>query len=298
MMKYGLAGALLLSTGLGAFAADLPQAPRAPVYVPPPPPLWVGPFVGIHAGGSWGDPGNNIGGKGLYCVGNSCNEKEYGGDFGFVTGGKSDNSGFGAGVQIGYNMQTSPDFLIGGVVDFTWLDRSSSRAAVGPTVPIAGGWVENTYYQDSFKHNWLATARVRAGFVMDNLLIYATGGLAMGGLESSSSSTTTWTPPGNATLVAGSGSGSSDSVAFGWTVGAGIEFRLSPNWSLYGEYLYYSLRDSYSVTFNTNPACCSGVAASQTYRVRADGDGHLVKVGLNYSFWSEPAYIAPVIARY
>ena len=54
-MKKILLSATALSLALtaSAFAADLPSR-KAPVYVPPPPPLtWNGFYAGLNIGGGW-----------------------------------------------------------------------------------------------------------------------------------------------------------------------------------------------------------------------------------------------------
>jgi outer membrane immunogenic protein len=207
-----------------------------------------------------------------------------------VSGAGGDSNSFAGGVQIGYNHQISPDLVFGGIVDFVWMKRSGnssySQSSTLTTGPSAG-WQETRTFADEFKQNWLGTARLRFGLTFDRFWLYGTGGVAFGSLKSSASSITYWTSPGMTpvTSIAASGSGSTDSTAWGWTLGVGGEYKITPNLSLMGEYLYYSLNKSYDVTVTTNPLV-TGSSASATYRVKAQGDGHLLKLGLNYAFWT------------
>lgn len=289
---------LVVATSLCANAADLPMRPT-PVYIPPPPPpMWTGPFVGIFGGGSFGDdPGNSTGDKVLVCVTSGCNSRptDYGwfGGPGATSSSSKTKSSFAGGAQIGYNFQVNQNFLFGGVLDFTWLKRSGSRYAESGIAAFNNG-SEQSFYYDRFKQNWLGTARLKAGFVADNLLIYATGGLAFGHLKSSAGSETYWYTAGPTETLVASGYGSSSSTAVGWTAGAGLEYRMAPNWSLFAEYLYYSLHDRYNVTVTPTPGQ-TGATGSHTYRVKADGSGHLVKLGLNYLFWTPPPPPPPVV---
>ncbi|MFN3890616.1 MAG: outer membrane protein [Beijerinckiaceae bacterium] len=295
MKKTAVASGLLLASMMTAFAADLPTR-SAPVYVPPPPPppMWTGPYAGLFGGGVFDNGGgNSISGKSIYCYGGFCDGFQNGNsNFGYVRGGASSDNSFAFGGQIGYNYQIEQNFLIGGVVDFTWLNRSGSRS-YSPTPVTVGIETASIYYSDTFAQDWLATARVRAGVTLDNLLIYATGGLAWGNLDSKSTvySSSINTSQQEQLLYSGYGSGSS--TAFGWAAGAGLEWRFAPNWTLFAEYLYYSLEDSYNVRV-TGP-----FVNDATYRVNVDGSGSLIKVGVNYLFWAPPPpapYVAPVVS--
>ncbi len=164
-------------------------------------------------------------------------------------------------------------------------DRSGDTTFTTPPLSIGGGTTETRSFSDSIKNNWLATFRLRAGPTFDNLWIYGTGGLALADLKSSSSSVTTWTNAGYVppTQTAASGNGSTSGVALGYVVGAGGEYRLTPDWSIFAEYLYYAISQSYSVTVVPNTAL-TGLTGSASYDVKAKLDGSLVKLGLNYKF--------------
>ena len=69
----------------------------------------------------------------------------------------------------------------------------------------------------------------------------------------------------------------------GYTVGAGLEYMFSPNWSAKAEYQYYNFGNT---TITAGPPDVVGT--------RFRDDEHTVKVGLNYRFgWG-----GPVVSKY
>ncbi len=134
--------------------------------------------------------------------------------------------------------------------------------------------------------DWFGTVRGRLGVLATpQWLLYATGGFAYG--QTRTSFTTTDLTSGciaNAFLCA---SGASSSLRTGWTVGAGTEAMLAPNWSVKFEYLYVDLgRRSMDVPSSTVPAIIFNT--STAFRE------NIVRVGLNYHFNMG----GPVVARY
>jgi outer membrane immunogenic protein len=241
--KLILSAAVFLTAG-SALATDLPFR-KAP---PPPPPLWTGLFLGPSIGVGFGNnTDNNVSGKDLFCAGGVvfCTtplSEQY---FIAPSGSSGSKTWFGGGGQIGYNYQLKPNFVLGGVADIMVFDRSGDSTFTTPPLSLGGGTTETRSYSDSTKNNWLATFRLRAGPTFDNLWIYGTGGLALADLKASSSSVTTWTNAGYVptTQTAASGSGSTSGVALGYVIGAGGEYRLTPDWSIFAEYLYYKFRN-------------------------------------------------------
>ena len=123
-------------------------------------------------------------------------------------GGLSSN-GFTGGIQGGYNWQSGP-WVYGVESDFNLSSASGTFAG----------------YQ--FSNPWFGTLRGRAGYVINNVFLYGTAGLALG------------------ISTVASGGLSDSSGHLGWTIGAGAEFGLaplglSPNWSAKVEYLYLGL---------------------------------------------------------
>jgi outer membrane immunogenic protein len=107
----------------------------------------------------------------------------------------------------------------------------------------------------------------RVGMTFDRMLLYVTGGGAWVRNEFTYNSGVVDSVKQNRT---------------GWTVGAGIEYGLSPNWSIAAQYNFIDLGDK-DIVFNNN-----GFTAT------ADQEVHLATVRLNYRFGGG----GPIVARY
>ena len=113
------------------------------------------------------------------------------------------------GVTAGYNWQFS-NLLVGLEGDLGWAGIKGSSSVCGGT------------HECGTKLNAFGTVRGRVGSVMGKTMIYATGGLAVGYIKA-------WD-------VSGPASGTNYKA--GWTVGGGVEQRISGPWSAKLEYLY------------------------------------------------------------
>jgi outer membrane immunogenic protein len=121
-------------------------------------------------------------------------------------------SGFNGGAQGGYTWQTG-NIVLGGETDLQLSGASDNAGAF------------------KFSNPWFGTLRGRAGYALNNILFYATGGFAYGG--------------GRAELP-----GVSESHGtLGWTAGGGLEVGLTRRWSAKAEYLYFDLAaQNYAIT--------------------------------------------------
>ena len=95
------------------------------------------------------------------------------------------------------------------------------------------------------------------------------------------------------------------SRGFAPLIGAGIEYKLTPNASINVEYSFLRTKCgdvTYGYTIPVATALPPGllgpaaVPATVTEHVRSCTDKHMVTVGLNYYFWTGPP--AAVVARY
>lgn len=113
--------------------------------------------------------------------------------------------------------------------------------------------------------DWSAAITGRLGYAFDRALFYVKGGAAFVPVELTVQQTRM------------NRIGSASDTVTTWTVGGGVEWALSPQWSIKAEYLYIGL-DENLVAGWTLP---SGDIRS----FEGDVDGiHTVKVGLNYRF--------------
>jgi outer membrane immunogenic protein len=89
------------------------------------------------------------------------------------------DNGFTGGLEAGLNVHTG-SFVFGGELDYESLRLNGSESV---TVPYTCCFGTSFTLDQSFKTNWLFTARPRAGFAMGPTLFYATGGLAVTKVE-------------------------------------------------------------------------------------------------------------------
>ena len=160
------------------------------------------------------------------------------------------------GGGIGYNYQFSPNWVLGFEADFQGSGERGSGTFIDPfsglvcalfsgatgqcvrTVPLNGTAV--TQYEA--KIDWFGTVRGRLGVLVgDQLLIYGTGGMAYGRVGSSGNTITSGTAAiAGGTTLSGAAPFSASKTNVGFSVGGGMEGRLSwlpPNWTWKLEYL-------------------------------------------------------------
>jgi outer membrane immunogenic protein len=236
----GAVAALVLGP-TAALAADLPVKAPPPVVIYD----WTGFYLGVAGGGSLGGS-NHVDPTGINLTADGYNVK------GGLIGG-----------TLGYNFQVS-SFVFGFESDLSWVDEYGSHPDNGIS-PNADPTI-----QSFTKETWLATARGRAGYAVNNLLFYVTGGYAAAGVETGIKDAST-----NAFIA------SATSTRSGWTGGGGIEWGFLPNWSAKFEWLFVKFQDKPFIT-----ALGDGPRSAVTL------DDNVVRAGINYRFGG------PVVARY
>ncbi len=262
------AAALTVAGALSAQAADLPtrkEAPAPAMFVPPPF-TWTGFYVGANVGGIWGTGSRSTT---FYTAGFPWLSTYYPNTLG------SGGSGWLIGGQAGYNWQSGAAvFGVETDIDWTSGSKNFSYTSAPFTVAPLGDTIN---VNASAKMTWLGTTRARVGFVAtpDNrLMFYGTGGLAYGG---GSGYLNVWDTFNNIYWH-----GAPSSTRVGWTIGAGVEYAITNNITLKGEYLYYNLGSSNVVTSPTiyTANLWPGTYATAKYNF----DGSIFRVGMNYKF--------------
>lgn len=179
------------------------------------------------------------------------------------------SNGFNGGGTFGYNHQAGR-FFVGGEIDFGThrINKSASGTATYPCCAPTSFTITQ-----SVKSNWIMTARPRVGVALKNALLYATGGVAVTNIKYDGKFTDTFSPATE--------SGSFKKTKTGWTVGAGIEFKIAEKWSVKGDYLFSQFkRDSIEST-NLN----IGTAVPfQPFTHSTDLKIHSLRFGINYRF--------------
>jgi len=270
-LKGVAAAALTVAGAVAAQAGDLPtrkEAP-APVFVPPPF-TWTGFYVGVNAGGIWPSGSRNAT---LFAPATFAFPVST-----FFPGGLgSQSAGFAGGGQAGYNWQTGA-FVLGVETDFDGSTLSKSFNNVGAPFTAAGA-LTGDFLTVNGKNSltWLGTTRGRVGFVAtpDNrLMIYGTGGVAYGGGNSQFSVFDHTT----GSFWSGNPSGS----RVGWVIGGGVEYAITNNITIKGEYLYADLGSS---SFNSLGNAASAIAfPGVSVGGKVAYNASIFRAGVNYKF--------------
>jgi outer membrane immunogenic protein len=232
---------------------------------PPPPPIplfsWTGVYVGGQIGYAWGNDHADVLRfapaipAGVFLAHNTFSDSP---------------SGVIGGAHVGYNLQINQWVLgIEGTVDGTSLKKTVF-------VPfLANGVTETT------RSEIQGSIRGRIGWAFDRVLVYATGGAAFGGI------TNTYAIPQPAFFL----SNSFATTKVGWTVGAGLEYAITDNWSVRAEYRYSDFGrvtdHPFAAVFNP------GVVLTSSHHFTQNQ----VQVGFSYKFNLTPPPV-PVVAKY
>jgi outer membrane immunogenic protein len=249
MRNLLLGSAMSIAMVAGASAADMY------VKAPPPAPTWTGWYVGANGGYGWDANVQKI---------DITTAPPLGG-YPAITNGTDAKGAFGGG-QIGYN----------------WQGVWHPHLVIGIEADIEGSGIQNGFQNDvlngfgdtlqaSKNLDWFGTVRGRLGFTFGSALVYGTGGFAFGGVRNQLIDTLSVPPVGTVTMQ-------TNSTATGYVVGAGIEYLISPHWSLKAEYQYINLG---SFTLSSPEVPPSGFVFSTN---KIDNAFNTVRVGINYQF--------------
>jgi outer membrane immunogenic protein len=179
------------------------------------------------------------------------------------------SDGFTGGIEAGANAQ-SGNVVYGIELDYGALNLGSSRTAQA-SLPF-GRFRGPVTIGSSFDTDWLFTARGRLGWAFQNVLIYATGGLAVTRLKIGNS---------YSDVTSGFEGDSRSEVKTGWTVGGGGEYAIDKHWSLKAEYLYVDFSDV-NLTGNIHSTGTAGIA--NPLSISEDLKANIVRAGVNYRF--------------
>ena len=119
------------------------------------------------------------------------------------------------------------------------------------------------------------TLRARTGVIVDNLLLYVTGGFAFANTERTVALTFPGAPQFN------QGPFTDEKTRWGWTMGFGTEWAFAPNWSFKSEVLY--------ARFETEESTCTCRSArlrrpDLPVRFEHDSSAWVTRIGINYRF--------------
>jgi outer membrane immunogenic protein len=273
-----------------ASAADMPvKAPAAPA----PAFSWTGCYGGVNGG--WigsrnryalSPAGNYVNAPGGTAPPNAAGSGDFPATIASLAHGYSsdDSSGL-AGVQIGCNRQYG-SVVLGVEADWQWTGlKTTADAGYAAYADLGNPAFTVAPHSEhvSSSLQWFSTLRGRVGYAFDKVLVYGTGGLAIGRIKSET--TVAFAPIGvSNTVYSGALHTFSDSTTkIGWTIGAGVEYAFLPNWSVKGEYLY--------VDFGSNSylsplvAAAAPFAPGYAWATTAHEREHIARVGVSYKFY-------------
>lgn len=232
----------LLFSGLAApaAAADLPPSSQ-PYYPPPSSPIFT--WTGIYLGGDFG-----------YAFGSSSRSLSY---LGSYYGSSAWPDGVIGGAHIGYSYQFSS--IANGTNVVLGLEGDIEGSSYGKTWY---DWHGNSY---TTSIPIQGSTRGRLGLAFDRALLYVTGGAVFGGFD-------------NRFALPNGLSADESHTRVGWTIGGGLEYALSPNWSLRGEYRY---SDFGKVSDDIFYATSTG--GTSLYNQNHETE-HAIRAGFSYKF--------------
>jgi outer membrane immunogenic protein len=279
-----------MKTLLSATALSLLMAGVAAPALAQSAPDWSGPYIGIYGGaldnkeqedetlifdrnldGVYGETVTTAGATNAFapgfCSGSASTNQA-------PDGCNGDKTGVEGSIRAGYDWQFGS--IVAGVV--------AEWSAVDVDDTVTGFSSTPASYVFKRQLNDMAAVRARLGYATGPALIYVTGGAAYGGIENSFQTTNT----ANSFVVR-----EDDDKADGWQAGAGLEWRLAPNLSLTGEYLYTSLTPGDYVVragnSGTTPATNPFILAPNTtgtdiMRSNDEMELHAFRIGMNVRF--------------
>jgi len=288
----------ILVSGNSVLAADLYRGLKdGPVYEAPA--LWQGFYIGGHAGAGWSKA--DVDDTFIY-VG----DPQYKGGL--------NTTSFTGGGQLGYNFQSGNlVFGVEGDIGYLKVDASENKSFKTENKPRAcvgqydGGKTEVVYdhrmcdvdasYSASGDLYGDITGRV--GYAFDRTLFYAKGGVAfLNGNFKANYAGQNCNTVGNDSNCARNGAPSKfdydhSETLVGWTIGAGVEYKLTSAWSLKAEYqrfdfgsISYNYSDSYKIPLapgkSTDLYNGGHYTSTLTGRTKVDFTADAVTVGLNY----------------
>jgi outer membrane immunogenic protein len=115
------------------------------------------------------------------------------------------------GATAGYNWQFNNPLVVGLEGDIAWASINGDDGGVGGTV-------------DASKYRWLGSVRGRLGYAFNNWLFFGTGGWAFTNIQHSNN---------------GAPIDTFNNDRSGWTLGGGVEYAFTQNWTVRADYRYY-----------------------------------------------------------
>ncbi len=272
MRKFAFAAtiAVFFSMPFMASATDLllEDFPASDEFLAP---IWTGFYFGAHIGGARGEANIN-------------DVFDYNGDP--EANNSLRSSSVIAGVQLGYNIQ-SGNFVYGVEADLGYLDLSDSKSVQLPNP--TGKHTNDIGTTYSLSGDLYGDLTARIGYVAENVLVYLKGGAAFLNADFRARYVGE-----NCTTKARGACGPNDPSTFdfghsetlwGWTLGGGVEYALSPSWSIKLEYQHF---DFGGMSYDYSGEYAFKTGGGKTLNSKLFGETDIdttvdvIKLGVNY----------------
>ena len=270
LRQLGLASLVSGTFAASALAADLPPRAAPPLIPMAPAFTWSGFYIGTHTGAISLNGDIRTNGNAANTIANvTANRRP-------AVLSTDDDFTMMSGIQAGYNVQ------FGSIV--LGVEGDISHAGVKARDVFFSTLNDPSFFRQEL--HTFGTARARVGLAFDQVLVYATGGLAG---ASFTDRVAFLRNTDNAFQFVGRRS----TTEYGYTVGGGVEFSLPESLRQFAfignllnasavtvraEYLYFDLGDR-NVLVNAVPG-----AGLNSYTTRFESTGHIGRIGFNYRF--------------
>ena len=267
MVKAAAAIALLASVAPAAA-----QAPPGAVN-------WGGPYVGLSLGGEWGQLPGSVS-VAPTPAGAAPGSAAVPGSTRHLTG-STDGTVTGGG-QVGYNYQID-NFVLG-------VEGDIRGGGLSTATSVPAGGLTNFPAGSSFNasSDFNASVRGRLGYAWNQYLFYGTGGIAVADVNLKSNIAPGAGVPGS--------SASTSTTLLGPTFGGGVEYAVTPNISVAGEYRYTDYGFNTVRLGNVATTTSGGVVATSPASERIGLRDNTALIKVNYRFGAPPPPPPPMPA--
>jgi outer membrane immunogenic protein len=252
---------------------------------------WSGYYLGLKGGYTWSESTNiKTSASNVALCGSGCGGQQAGADASIeAASGNTSVSPAGAigGGLAGYNWQRGQ--LVYGVEADIQLASNKDNGNSSSFVPL-NGFPSNAIASTtsvSQELSFLSTLRGRFGFLpTPDLLVYGTGGLAVGGAKTKTNISQSIEGPSGGITTAYASDESTSETLYGWTLGAGVDWKFMQDYSVKAEYLYYDLgdMDSSHSNFGSDIADGSGPFYTNSVKSKSSFEGSVASIGISYHF--------------
>jgi outer membrane immunogenic protein len=192
---------------------------------------------------------------------------------------RSISSGVG-GIHAGFNWQVAPMWVIGIEGDWQWTHSQDSFCRQTDTSSAPCNDINRGFATIGDNIRSFGTVRGRLGWAFDQVLIYGTGGVAIGDVKTSLSLNCPNGCGASGTAITTTADTSPNRA--GWVAGGGIERIFGKNWIARVEYLHVNLGNESNTLFLPPGNCAAGGPCGLSWSRDLSYD--IVRGGISYKF--------------